>query len=68
MDSKHFPQFSVHYLKAAILTTDIKMKIHYIHDFMSENYDAFKQMIGAEQSKLLNESYKSWKETLQKKK
>lgn len=65
--TKHFPQLSVRCLKAAILTADIKMKIHYLHDFMSENYDTFQQMIGAEKSKLLNESYKSWKETLQKK-
>lgn len=65
--TKHLPQLSVRWLKAAILTTDIKMKIHCLHDFMSENYDTFKQMIGAEKSKLLNESYKSWKETLQKK-
>lgn len=65
--TKHLPQLSVRWLKAAILTTDIKMKIHCLHDFMSENYDTFKQMIGVEKSKLLNESYKSWKETLQKK-
>lgn len=65
--TKHFPQISVSWLKEAILNTDIKMKIHCLHDFMSANYDTFKQIIGAEQSKILNESYKSWKETLQKK-
>lgn len=65
--TKHLPQLSVRWLKAAILTTDIKMKIHCLHDFMSENYDTFKQIIGADKAKLLNESYKSWKETLQKK-
>lgn len=65
--TKHFPQISVSWLKEAILTTDSKMKIHCLHDFMSANYDTFKQIIGAEQSKMLNESYKSWKETLQKK-
>lgn len=65
--TKHLPQLSVRWLKAAILTTDIKMKIHCLHDFMSENYDTFKQMISVEKSKLLNESYKSWKKTLQKK-
>lgn len=65
--TKHFPQISVYWLKQAILHSDIRMKIHYLHDFMSENYDTFKQIIGANQSKLLNESYKSWKETLQKK-
>lgn len=65
--TKHLPQISVYWLKEAMLKTDIKMKIHNLHQFMLENYDTFKQIIGAEQSKMLNESYKSWKETLQKK-
>lgn len=65
--TKHFPQISVYCLKQAILQSDLKMKIHYLHNFMSENYDAFKQIISADQSKLLNERYKPWKEILQKK-